>query len=111
MYKVLEEKLCKMYKIYNSARPGRRRAVEKEKDRLFYDAVGTLDGSVCKLAELVGVLQGLPRSPQSLVIRMPTATPHLLYLVRGGSTLCRGLYGFVPRVPFDWGVPLSTYIV
>ena len=45
---------------------------------LFYDGSGTLDGSVCKLADLVGVFQGLPRSPQSLVLRMPTATPHLL---------------------------------
>ena len=34
-----------------------------------------------------GSIQGLPRSPQSLVIRMPTATPHLLVRVRGGLTI------------------------
>lgn len=34
---------------------------------------------------LFGVLQGLPRSPQSSVLSMPTATPHAV-LVRSGST-------------------------
>ena len=34
-----------------------------------------------------GSIQGLPRSPQSSVLRMPTATPHLLVRVRGGLTI------------------------
>lgn len=39
------------------------------------------------LGLLVRVLQGLPSSPQSSLIRMPTATPHLLVRVRGGLTI------------------------
>ena len=43
-----------------------------------------------RLGFSVVVLQGLPRSPQSSMLSMPTATPHAV-LVRSGSTFWYGL--------------------
>ena len=42
-----------------------------------------------RLGFSVVVLQGLPRSPQSSMLSMPTATPHAV-LVRSGSTFSHG---------------------
>ena len=63
------------------------------------------------LGLMVRVLQGLPSSPQSSVIRMPTATPHLLVRVRGGLTI-----GYLSEVakptyaPCALGQPLLPWV-
>lgn len=60
----------------------------------------------------VGVLQGLPRSPQPLMLRMPAATPPPAVLVRGGSTKYRmGVVSRAAECAPCWSVCRSASLI